>query len=321
MSDASRTQLLLRGPESVWGEVAPANPPTIRLRPTSANLKVNKATVVSDEIRSDRQRTDLAMVGLDVSGDINFEASYGNEFDLALQAALGGTWGTPTANLLRNGVVNRSYGIEEGFLDLGKYVYHSGCILSRLMLDISARQIVKVQTSWMGKKGLPGSATIVGSVATTAPTGNAPMKAGSGVSILSAGTANVEMVGVSCRKLTLDINQGLRARQLATSEYPAEPGRNVQEITGTIEVYFDEITRLQAFIANQFFAFKLRITDLGLVAVPNTYEFTLPTLKIPDGVSPEIPGNEADIYQTFNFRALLDPAVGYTVNVERGITV
>lgn len=319
MSDASRTRLLIR-PETAWAENPPANAPTTRLRFTGENLGIRKTTVLSDEIRSDRQRTDMPLVGIDAAGDINMEAIYGAEFDLILQAALCGAWGTPSANNLRNGVTNRSFGIEAGFLDIAKYIYFRGCIPSKFALDIAARQIVKVSTSWMGQRGVPAGTSIAGTTTPTEPTANAPMKAGSGISILDSGTANEEFAGVTARRITIDIANTLRARELATSEYGAEPGRSVMEITGTIETYFDDIVRYQAFLANAFFAAKFRITDLGIVAAANTYEFTLPTMKISDAPV-EIPGNEADIMQTFSWRALLDPAVGYAMNVERGIVV
>lgn len=319
MSDASRTRLLIR-PETAWAEAAPANAATTRLRFTGETLGVRKTTVLSEEIRSDRQRTDMPLVGIDASGDINMEAIYGAEFDLLLQAVLCGTWGTPTADNLRNGVTNRSFGIEAGFLDIGKYIYFRGCIPSRFMIDVAARQIVKVSTSWQGQRGTPAATSVAGTTTPTEPTANAPMKAGSGITILSSGGANVEMAGVAARRLTLEIANSLRTRELATSEYGAEPGRNVMEITGTIETYFDDIVRYQAFLANQFFAVKFRLTDLGITGAPNTYEFTIPAMKINDAPV-EIPGNESDIYQNFSYRALLDPAVGYAINVERGIEV
>lgn len=319
MSDASRTRLLIR-PEVTYGEAAPANAATTRLRFKGETLGIRKQTVLSEEIRGDRQRTDMPLVGIDVAGDVRQEFIYGAETDLLLQGVLCGAWGTPSANILRNGVTNRSFGIEAGLLDVGTYIYFRGCVPSRFALDIAARQIVQMTTSWMGQRGLPAATSIAGTTVPTEPAANAPMKAGSGISILSAGTANVEMTGVSARRITLDIANTLRARDLATSEYADEPGRSAMEITGTIETYFSDRTRYLAFLNNQFFAAKFRLTDLGITAAANTYEFTLPTLKIHDAPL-EIPGNEADILQTFSFRALLDPAVNYAINVERAIIV
>lgn len=319
MSDASRTRLLIR-PEVAYGEAAPANAPTTRLRFKGETLGIRKQTVLSEEIRSDRQRTDMPLVGIDVEGDISQELIYGPETDLLLQGVLCGTWGVPSANLLRNGVTNRSFGIEAGLLDVGTYIYFRGCVPSRLVIDVAARQIVQLNTSWRGQRGAPAATSIAGTTAPTEPAANAPMKAGSGIAILDSGTPNVEMAGVSARRITLDIANSLRGRELATSEYADEPGRNVMEITGTIETYFQTRDRYLSFLNNEFFAAKFQLSDLGIVAAPNTYEITLPTMKIADAPL-EIPGNEADIMQTFSFRALLDAAVGYAINVERGITV
>lgn len=398
MSDASRGQLLLRGPESAWGEIPGANAVTTRMRFTGESLGNRKSTVLSEEIRSDRQRTDMPLVGIDAQGDVNMEMIHGEPFDTLLQATLCGTWSTnaaitdgattdtsptvtsasaafsakdlhkpisgtgipassfigvinsatsiglsssATANVpanatatatgltltitgrssyLRNGVVNRSFGLEVGFLDVAQYLYFDGMIPSRFSLDVAARQIIKNTTSWMGRKGAFSSSSVAGSTTPTEPSTSAPMKAGSDISILSAGTSNTEMTGVVCRRISLEIANSLRPRELATQEYGAEPGRNVMEITGTVETYFDNVARYNAFIANGKFAAKFRFTSSDIVGLSNTYDITLPTLKISDAPV-EVPGNEADIYQNFQFRALLDPAVAYSVHVDRGLVV
>ncbi len=368
----------------------------MRQRFTGETLSVNNATVVSQEIRSDRQITDMPLVGIDAAGDIMQEAIFGPEFDTLMEAALCGTWAAPaaitdgvttnssptvtsataafsaadlhhgisgtgipansfigiinsptsiglsssaTANTpanatadgttialtvvgraatLRNGVTNRSFGIEAGFLDIGKYMYFAGCIPSKLALDITARAIIKLQTTFSGKNGIPAATSVAGSTTPTEPGGNAPMRAGSGISILSAGTSHTEMVGVVAKRITIDFTNALRARDLATSEFAAEPGRNVMEIMGTIETYFQDITLLQAFLANGLFAVRVNAADLGIIGLPNTYQFTFPTMKVSAAPVP-IPGNTADVMQTFNWRALLDPAVGYSVDVKRGL--
>jgi hypothetical protein len=71
--------------------VTPANPAFKQLRLTSSTLKFNPKTIVSNEIRSDRQTTDLILVDADSNGDIGNELSFAAYDDL-IEAALQGTW-------------------------------------------------------------------------------------------------------------------------------------------------------------------------------------------------------------------------------------
>lgn len=74
MSDANRSQISYIE-EVTWG-VTPATPTLQRLRFTDGGPDFNIDNIVSNEIRSDRQTTDLVQTGADVSGPINFELSY-----------------------------------------------------------------------------------------------------------------------------------------------------------------------------------------------------------------------------------------------------
>lgn len=62
--------------EITWGET-PANPTLKTVRLTKESLIRNKETVESQEVRSDRQISDLVEVGTDVAGGFEFELSYG----------------------------------------------------------------------------------------------------------------------------------------------------------------------------------------------------------------------------------------------------
>lgn len=94
MSDSNRTQLYY-GIESVFGQT-----PAVafqEMRFTGEGLNKNIENILSNEIRSDRQVTDLIQVDADVSGSINFELSYG-AFDDFLEAALySAGWSTTVA--------------------------------------------------------------------------------------------------------------------------------------------------------------------------------------------------------------------------------
>jgi len=90
MTDANRTKIGIIT-EATWG-VTPTTPVFETLRITQApNLAYAPRTIVSNELRSDRQVSDLVLVGAEAGGDIGFELSFGS-LDTILTGALFNTW-------------------------------------------------------------------------------------------------------------------------------------------------------------------------------------------------------------------------------------
>jgi hypothetical protein len=71
--------------------VTPANPVFKAIRQTSSGLNANPKTVITSEIRPDRQVTDLILVGQDASGAVGGELAFAVADD-DLEEALQGTW-------------------------------------------------------------------------------------------------------------------------------------------------------------------------------------------------------------------------------------
>lgn len=88
MSDSNLASLAYIA-ETTLG-TTPATPELTALRFTGEDLGTNKETVASQEVRSDRQVPDLAKVGLNPSGSIDFELSY-EPFKPFIASALGNT--------------------------------------------------------------------------------------------------------------------------------------------------------------------------------------------------------------------------------------
>lgn len=91
LQSTNRTKLSMVR-ESTFG-VTPANPAWKTQRPTSSSLAMNPQTVVTAEIREDRQVTDLILVGQDAQGDIGAELGFRKNDD-HLEELLQGTWST-----------------------------------------------------------------------------------------------------------------------------------------------------------------------------------------------------------------------------------
>jgi len=82
--------------ETVFGSTPVAGNPS-NLRRSDDSLGFRTQTTMSQEIRSDRQTTDLILVGASAEGGINLEMSYA-EYDPLLEAVLQGTWGVYGTN-------------------------------------------------------------------------------------------------------------------------------------------------------------------------------------------------------------------------------
>lgn len=89
MSDANRTAV--RFIEESTFATTPASPAFQELRYNSSSLAYSPKTVISDEIRSDRQISDVTLVGYETSGDIATELSYGN-LDPLMRGAFFSDW-------------------------------------------------------------------------------------------------------------------------------------------------------------------------------------------------------------------------------------
>jgi len=85
MSDSNLVQMF-KLKESVWGTTPASAMDTMRFTGEGLGFKIDNVT--SNEIRSDRQISDLVQVGAEASGNIDFELSYGT-YDDFMEGALG----------------------------------------------------------------------------------------------------------------------------------------------------------------------------------------------------------------------------------------
>jgi hypothetical protein len=90
MGDANRSQLAYVA-ESTWG-TTPGTATLQILRFTDESLAFNIDNIQSNEIRSDRQTTDLIQTGAECGGGISFELSYGAYDDLLIGALWTAAW-------------------------------------------------------------------------------------------------------------------------------------------------------------------------------------------------------------------------------------
>ena len=135
MSNANRVKLAFVE-EETFG-VTRTNANLQILRYNSESLKHDIDTTISEELRSDRQISDIVRTGVSASGDISFELSYGSHDELLKAALLASSWEaekrvrvatTVSASATDNSINDSASGFS-GF-SAHKWIYVSGFLNS-----------------------------------------------------------------------------------------------------------------------------------------------------------------------------------------------
>lgn len=296
MASGSRHEISFCG-ETTFGD-PPITPTMLRFRNTGTTLNLSKDTFASDEIRSDREVSDLRHGNRRVQGDLNFELSYG-AFDEWIAAALFGTWGS---NVLKGGVTPQSKTIERRFLDIPRYLQYKGCMPTRMTLGMQPgnRMIA-------GSFGIIGKEMIDSSTSLGTPTDvalNPPMDSFTG-SISEGGSPIATITGFN---LTVDnrLDPGYYLGSALVQDI--EPGRRV--VTGNVTANFRDTALLTKFLNETSTVLSITIDGVG-----GDYTILLPRVKYTGG-DIQMNGDQR-IGQNLPFQALLDPTVASSIQITR----
>lgn len=265
---ATATSGVVYIPQVSFGAI-PATPTWKALRRTGGDLTTEKVTIVSDEISLDGRVRDVYQVGQDVSGDYAFEFSNG-AFDDMIAGVLQSTW---TTNVISDGTTQILYAFEERILAGGATMYNrfQDCQVSKLSLDVQARQAVRGSVSIVGTKETTDTVIITGA---TYPA------AGTDIVETAATFASLALTGLGgstpkVKSLKLNIDRGLRKRELVGSLYSEQHGNSQPHVTGSINAYFEDNVNYAAVLAHTAGALSFQI---GTTA-NKKYTVSIPTIK------------------------------------------
>lgn len=280
------------------------------LRMTGESLKFNITTETSQEIRADRQVSDLIQTGADASGDINFELSAGT-YDEFMAAALCNEWvddGTdPNVSTLVNGVTENSYTLEQGFTDIGQYIAHRGMSVDTMNLEAATEAILTGSFTFMGMDSERKTATQLPGTPIAAPTTEV-MDSVSGFANLSV-AGKPYPCGIS--RVTLNVANNLRSQRALGKLGACAVLLGTQQITGEITAYFADGEMYDKYVKNQDLSLTWTLSDKA----GNSYKFTLPRIKFTDGTV-NAGGLDQDVELTLPYQGLVD-ANGVTLEITR----
>lgn len=297
MADASLHTLFV-APEVLanWGIQATTGFKTARL--TGCTLGLTKDSIISDELRGDRQIVDHQFGVRQVGGDISGEVTYGGVFDDLLAAATQGAWDT---NVLKAGVIRQPFTMVRKFAQVAAptagdlFLPYTGVEVNTLSVNTVANGIATFTLGLLGKDQGTSVTSAPNGVGTATPPSVTGMMTGS-LGTLNEGGDPVAL----CTEANFSLENGLEIRPVIGSNFTRFPAVGRSSITGQAVFYFENATLLNKFIDGDSSSIDYEVED----EAGNKYKFEFPRIKYTGG-QPDVSG-QGSIILTMPFQGLYD---------------
>lgn len=291
MASGARHQLA-RVAEVTYG-VTPATPAfkLFRQKPMTGGL--TRDSFESEELRADRAVTDLRLGVKKVAFEVPFELSY-SSFDDELEGALGGTW---TTNVLKMGLVRRSFTYERKFAEFASgdkpYARYKGSEVNTLSLQITNNAMVTGSLGFIAQDVALDTVGITGATYAAAPT-TSPFDSFTGS--LKEGGSTMAIA----TEIQLNLSNGLEQQFVLFSDVTAQPDQGRSRLTGQLGLRFTSHAYFEKFMNETESSLEFTLTDKA----GNDLTFLVPRIKYTGG-NPDIKG-EGTIPLVLPFTALFD---------------
>jgi len=297
--------------EASWGTKVLAAPAYTKISKSSESLVLDKGTIESASIRSDRN---VAFLGKDlasVSGPTTHEIIY-KELDDFLESVFFSPW---SANTIKNGVIQKSVSIERGYTDINQFALYLGLVANTMSLSADLGKIATIDLAWIGKSeeiAVQDQPTIQsGTFGTITGIGTTPMIV-KNASIVEGGIALGTVTKLDCK-----IENNLTAIQVLDSPLAAKAiGVGRCTVEGTLELLLEDMVMYQKFVSGlkSSLVFVMEEENSGILT-QNSYTFTFPNIEYKGGsITTE---NEGEIINTMPFQALYDSGSGCSIQLDR----
>jgi len=296
--------------EAAWGTTPTSPTPTFQaLRFTNESLKLTNESVVSDEIRPDRNVPDTILVGGEANGGIDGEFSDAT-LEPFLESAFFSTWTGSPANTLINGVTQKSFTLQkkqEGNGLAAVYELYTGMVVDTLTINIAAKEKTTFGMTFVGKGGSIGT-SLTGTVADAGT--DEIFDGANAFTLTKAWTSPLPKL----MSMTININNGLTGRSVAGSTDLLRVSAGRCEVTGSASFYFETKAMMDLFLAGT--AGELEI-ELGKVS-GEKYTISMPNVKITDA-DHFSPNNDDDVMLNITWQALYDETLEGTIEITRNV--
>jgi len=285
--------------------VTPANPVLKRIRVAGETMGPRVVYDEAAEINPLFALSDLIPVGSEAGGSFPIDFAKSAALDEILEAVLRGTW---TTGVLKGGTVQRSFTLEKSFLGGGsrKYMKFPGSRYMGFTLTGAVGSRTTGSVDVMSLSGIPGTTSIVGTGSTAEP---ADTRILSMVDI-SALTLTGDVTPLIARGFTLSVNNNGRYQQGHGQLASYDIAYGMRDITFSMDAYFESWEQMDKLLNRSNTNLVLTMGD-GV----NSYSFRLPRLRYRN-VDVPATGNNADLIQTIEGRALYDPTAGIVTDIQ-----
>lgn len=285
----------------------PASPAMVSIRHTDFDLGMDKDTLQSAEIRSDRNVMDLRLGQNKCGGGFAMEAINDVGFEDFLAAVLGGTW---TTGVLVNGVARKSFTMVRKFGDLGSgnKAYHTltGVEFTDCEMKIPTSGIVTTTFNTIAQTYVPAE-TGPTSATYVAPTTTTPIDSYSGV--VQEGGATVAII----TEASVKFDNGMDRRFVIGSKNTIRPSEKKLTVSGSITCYYESGAMLDKFLNG-----TPSSLSIELVSGSDTLQLDLPNVKYTGGRVPV--KDDGPITISMPFMAVYDPTTAGSVKFTRNPT-
>ncbi len=283
--------------EAAFGET-PTNPSMKELRHSGCDLSLNRKTIESDEIRDDRHMGHFLPGEKSVSGDIEFELSFGG-FDDLLAAAFYGNW---SGNILQTGTREQSLTVERGFTDIDQYQVFTGCVPDEMRFSIQPGSLISGTVSLKGKT-MALSDTPLDTVPDPA-NDNAPMDSFQGF-LREGGNLLAVAAGVDVK-----VENGTAAVFTLGADTAHQFSAGRSRVSGELTAYFENSALISKFVNGVSSSLEIEMAGEG-----GRYQLLLPNILY-TGAELPVRGDEAVVI-TLPFAALYDETEQTNIQITR----
>lgn len=211
------------------------------------------------------------------------------------------------ASNLRTGTTRRSFTLERDFDDITQYLRFNGVNFNTFALDITqdaTGQIVSAVFGTIGK-GQTTAQTALSGATYASETTTSPFDSYSGV--IRDGGENIAVV----TSLSLNIDNGMAPLYAVGSSETLNPSQQRSRLTGSMTVYFEDVTILNKFVNETETTLQFSLVDVD----GNEYMVYLPRVKYNSG-QPDVT-SEDPVTLSIDFVGLLDSTVTNNIVIER----
>jgi hypothetical protein len=216
---------------------------------------------------------------------------------------------TIKGSMARNGSTTNSFWIERTHDDVAQFFQFAGMVVNTFSIDFSANSVLTASFNFMGK-----SATL-----TQATSGTGTNVAAASTDYMNAvanvGNINIDGIPVaSCllQQMTMELNNNVRGIASIGQLGFCDVVEGEIGVTGNMNLYFNDETYYDLYLAATAFSFDARVTD----GAGNTYIFTLPKCKFQtDAVNSG--GKNADVMENTSYQAIMHGTLLYTVQIDK----